>query len=195
MTARHRKSRDALPALWLMTDERIDERDLVQAVARLPRGAGIIFRHYRIPSAARRALFERVRTIARARRLVLLLAGSAKQAAAWQADGWHGAARAMSVRPMIRSAPVHSLPQIRRAERTGADILFLSPVFPTRSHAGAPTLGRVRFADLARQARQPVIALGGMTAARARSLCRAGIHGWAAIDALSGSSGRARASS
>lgn len=189
MTARHRKSRAALPALWLMTDERIDEPDLLQAVACLPRGAGIIFRHYRLPAAERRALFERVRAIARARRLILIVAGSARQAVAWRADGWHGPRGGRPAMPMIHSAPVHSLAQIRRAERTGADLLFLSPVFPTRSHAGAPTLGRRGLAALARGAKRPVIALGGVNPARARSLRRAGIHGWAAIDALSGSNG------
>ena len=62
-----------------------------------------------------------------------------------------------------------------------ADALVLSPVFATRSHPGAPPLGPLRFRLLARQARVPVIALGGMTARRAAALGAA----WAAIDGLS----------
>ncbi|CAN5429707.1 hypothetical protein BH10PSE12_BH10PSE12_37780 [soil metagenome] len=85
---------------------------------------------------------------------------------------------------MLHSAPAHSLCEIRAAERAGADIVLVSPVFSTRSHPGAPVLGRVRFGQLARQARRPVIALGGMTAERATSLSAMTIHGWAAIDAL-----------
>lgn len=180
MTARHRK----LPTIWLMTDERVDEVTLLRAVARLPPGAGIVFRHYGLAAAERRALFERVRRMAARRRLTLLLAGDARMAAAWRADGWHGHKQGRRQRKMLHSAPAHSVAEMRAAERAGADMLFISPVFPTRSHPGQPALGSTRFAALAGMARKPVIALGGMTEKRAAALRSAGIHGWAAIDAL-----------
>jgi thiamine-phosphate pyrophosphorylase len=41
------------------------------------------------------------------------------------------------------------LRELRRAEAGGAALLFLSPVFQTRSHPGAATLGPRRFAQLA----------------------------------------------
>jgi thiamine-phosphate pyrophosphorylase len=63
--------------------------------------------------------------------------------------------------------------------------VFLSPVFPTRSHPGARALGRVRFGLIAQQARIPVIALGGMDARKGRSLRALGAYGWAGIDAWS----------
>ncbi|MBV9884436.1 MAG: thiamine phosphate synthase, partial [Sphingomonadaceae bacterium] len=65
----------------------------------------------------------------------------------------------------------------------GADLLFLSPVYPTASHAGAQPLGLARFAWLARRTSLPVIALGGMNPARGRRLASFGAYGWAAIDA------------
>ncbi|RYD48780.1 MAG: thiamine phosphate synthase, partial [Sphingomonadales bacterium] len=34
-----------IPKLWLMTDERMGD-DLWDALKRLPRGSGVIFRHY-----------------------------------------------------------------------------------------------------------------------------------------------------
>ncbi|MGZ8283326.1 MAG: thiamine phosphate synthase, partial [Allosphingosinicella sp.] len=77
------------------------------------------------------------------------------------------------------------LAEIRAAERSGADILFLSPVFPTRSHPGAPALGPRRFARLARRTRLPVIALGGVDARKGKALSRLGAWGWAGISALS----------
>ena len=76
---------------------------------------------------------------------------------------------------------------MRAAERSGANLLFLAPAFPTRSHPGETALGALRFGSLARQARLPVIALGGMDARKARRLAPFGIYGWAAIDAWSGS--------
>ncbi|TMJ15796.1 MAG: thiamine phosphate synthase [Alphaproteobacteria bacterium] len=166
--------RHPLPRLWLFTDERQGER-LWRALERLPSGGGVVFRHYSLPAAERRALFDQVREIAQGRRLTLLLAGAPLP----DADGTHG-------RPGrgINSRSAHNLRELRAAARAGADLVFLSPVFATRSHPGAPPLGPRRFALIAHQARVPVIALGGMNEERARNL--GGAYGWAGIDAWSG---------
>ncbi|HEY9553948.1 thiamine phosphate synthase [Allosphingosinicella sp.] len=176
--------RQPLPHLWMMTDERQGET-LWRALYRLPRGAGVVFRHHSLPPRDRRALFQRVRSITRSRGLLLLLAGPPGRARLWGADGSHGLSGPGKSGVGLRSAPAHDLPEIRKAERSGADLIILSPVFPTRSHPGARSLGPVRFGLLARQTRLPVIALGGMDAKRARSLAGLGMHGWAAIDAWS----------
>jgi thiamine-phosphate pyrophosphorylase len=172
------RRRHSLPRLWLMTDERQGDA-LLAAVPRLPRGAGIVFRHYSLAEAERRALFERVKAATRRRGLTLLLAGPAAQAYAWGADGSHGRGRGIG----LRTASAHNLREIRAAERAGAAAIFLSPVYPTRSHPGATPLGAARFAVLARRTGLRVIALGGMGAARAARLRVA--YGWAAIDAWS----------
>ena len=88
MRARYAKN---MPSIWLVTDERVASAVLLASAARLPKGrGGILFRHYRTGARERRALFDRVAEIARRRRLMLLMAGSAREAAAWGADGWHG---------------------------------------------------------------------------------------------------------
>lgn len=181
MTCRHPAR--PLPTLWLMTDERQGDA-LWAALDRLPRGGGVIVRHYGLPAPERRALFARIRRIGRARGLVVLLAGSARTAVAWRADGVHGDAR-RAARPLLRTAPAHAPREMIAAARGGVQLLFLSPVFATRSHPGAAALGPIRFGLAMRHARTPVAALGGMTAARARSLKGFGISGWAAIDAWS----------
>jgi thiamine-phosphate pyrophosphorylase len=165
--------RQPLPRLWLMTDERQSET-LFTAMARLPQGAGIVFRHYSLAPAERGALWQRVRSAARARELTLVVAGPTLP----DADGSHN-------RPGrgLRTASAHNLREIRAAERAGAHLIFLSPVYPTRSHPGAEALGPRRFALLAHQARLPVIALGGMDADKFRTL--GGAYGWAGIDAWS----------
>jgi len=163
--------RQPLPRLWLMTDERQGE-GLWAALERLPKGAGVVFRHYGLAPGERRKLFERVRKIARRRRLFLLAGGGLR------GDGSHGG-RGTG----FRSASAHDLAELKTAERSGADLIFLSPAFPTRSHPGARALGPVRFGLIAGQARIPVIALGGMDRRRARRLPQ--IYGWAGIDAWS----------
>jgi thiamine-phosphate pyrophosphorylase len=164
--------RQPLPRLWLMTDERQGE-ELWRALKRLPKGAGVVFRHYGLAPNERRKLFERLRKVARRRRLFLLAGGSGLRA-----DGVHGG-RGRN----FRSESAHGLAELRTAERSGASLVFLSPAFPTRSHPGARVLGPVRFGLIAGQARIPVIALGGMNLRRARRLPH--IYGWAGIDAWS----------
>lgn len=171
--------RQPLPRLWMMTDERQGE-GLFAALDRLPQGAGLIFRHYSLPTEERRRLFDEVKAIARRRHRLLLLAGPAEEAAAWGADGSHGRGPGDG----LRTAPAHALAEIRSAEAAGADLVFLSPVFATRSHPGAAPLGADGFAALARQTRLPVVALGGMNPDRFRELD--GAYGWAAIDAWAG---------
>ena len=170
------RPRQPLPRLWLMTDERLGD-GLFAALQRLPKGGGIVFRHYSLAERERRALFEEVMALARRRNQLLLLAGPAEQAVAWGADGSHGGGPGSG----LRSAPVHNLAEIRAAECDGADLLFLSPVFATRSHPGAQPLGSARFNALARRTKLPVMALGGMNPIRARRLRES--YGWAGIDA------------
>ena len=169
--------RHPLPRCWLLTDPRQGEA-LWPALERVPRGAGVIFRHHGI--ADRHGLFRRVQAIARRRRLVLLLAGPPALAAAWRADGSYGSDRHRpSRRSPVKAIGAHDRAEMIAAARSGATMVLLSPVFPTRSHPGARTLGRMRFNALARRSAIPVIALGGMDRRRARGLPA---YGWAGID-------------
>ncbi len=63
----------------------------------------------------------------------------------------------------------------------GADYVFLGPIWETSSHPGVPGLGLEAIAA-ARPAR--VIAIGGVTPARAAACLEAGAWGVAAISAL-----------
>lgn len=165
--------RQPLPCLWLLSDARNDAA-LEQALLRLPRGSGFVFRHYHLPAGERRTRFAQLLRLARARGHVVLLAGTAAAARRWGADGSYGPAGTL--------ATVHDLRELARANRSQAAAVLLSPVFPTRSHPGAAALGPLKFRLLARRSRLPVVALGGMSRATARRL---GWSRWAAIDGLS----------
>lgn len=170
-----------------MTDERMGD-DLWRALAALPAGAGVVFRHYRTPDAARRQLFDRVRAVARRRRLRLVLADSNARAIGWSAAGRHGPGPMLCLpRTMLRTAAAHGQRDLVQAARNGADLVFLSPVFETRSHPGAALLGPLRFGLLARGTPLRVVALGGMDARRDSRLRRLGAYGFAAIDGWTGS--------
>ncbi len=181
--------RQPLPRLWMMTDER-QGRGLWAVLDRLPAGAGVVFRHYSPEESARRRLFDEVAAVARRKGLLLMLGGEPELAAAWGADGSHGLrGGAPSAPGLLRSAGVHDLDELKAAKSAGADLVFVSPVFPTRSHPGAPALGPKGFQAIASQAGVPVIALGGMDAAKAETLGGLNMYGWAAIDAWGGEAG------
>jgi thiamine-phosphate pyrophosphorylase len=174
--------RRALPELWLLSDERNDGA-LERTLRRLPRGSGFIYRHYHLPPEERIARWVALLRVARARGHLAILADSALTAREWGADGLYGAPRALyPTRRLLMLATAHSLREIADARRARADAVLLSPAFPTRSHPGSPALGPLRFRLLARHARMPVIALGGMTPRTARRLAW---PRWAAIDGMS----------
>jgi thiamine-phosphate pyrophosphorylase len=169
--------RHPVPTLWLMTDERLGEA-LWSALERLPRGSGVVFRDHATPPAERRVRFARVLMIARRRRLVVLRAGS------MQMRGEMGAHNARARRPGLCSRSVHDGRQAVAARRAGADLVFVSPVFSTRSHPGAHLLGPVRLGLLLRSVGPRAVALGGINRGNWRRLNGLGLHGWAAIDGL-----------
>lgn len=170
-----------------MTD---DERlpDPEAAIRALPAGAGVVFRHYRDPQRERRG--AALRALCRARRLVFLVAGDGRLAARLGADGLHlPEGMGGSLRGWRRRRPgwlitiaAHSVPALRRA--AGADAAFVSPVFETASHRGAPGLGPLHLATLTRQSPVPAIALGGVGARTARRLNGIRLAGVAAISGL-----------
>lgn len=183
-----------LPALWLVSDARTDVppgEGLAAALRALPRGSGLIFRHYHLRPDERARCFARIAQLCRQRGVLAIWAGDPGQAARLAAAGSYGPpARSRrgagngaghSPSRAIRLATVHSLAELGAAHRTHADAVLLSPAFPTRSHPGASTLGPLRWRLIAARALVPVIALGGMTARRARRL---GTTRWAAIDGL-----------
>lgn len=172
------------PRIWLFTDQRNDHC-LERAISGLPPGSGIIFRHYHLDIAARRARFETVRKLARRHGHIVLLAGSPALATLWRADGVHGRiAQRVGKRHMIHSAPVHDAREIHQANRAGADIFFLSPVFTTRSHPGQRPLNQAQVRRLAAICKGQVILLGGMDEDRYQQRKSRQTDGWAAIDAF-----------
>ncbi|GGB88219.1 thiamine phosphate synthase [Novosphingobium endophyticum] len=178
---RHPPLPASLPDLWLVSDESVDSL-LPQALARLPRGSGFIFRHYGLAPGQRRARFRELARMARRRGHRAALSGTPREARQWRADAVYGPPERLARGPaLLRLVTAHSLREVARANLGRADIVLISPVFPTRSHPGAPHLGPVRFRLLAARSHLPVIALGGMNARRARSI---GAPKWAAIQAL-----------
>lgn len=169
--------------IWLISDKRNDA-GLERALYRLPRGSGFIYRHYHLGDPQRWERFRKLRHVAKACQHTVILSDSAITAKEWGADGIYGSPRSLWPRRegLLHLATAHNLAELGLANRSGANGVLLSPIFPTNSHPGGEVLGPARFRLLAQHSSAPVIALGGMTKERARTL---NWPRWAAIDGLS----------
>lgn len=97
----------------------------------------------------------------------VLVNGDAKISRDAGADGVHlqaGQLMQCKSRPDCRlfGASCHNREELQQAADLGADLAVLSPVLPTQSHPGEPTLGWQRFRELSLDMPMPVFALGGM---------------------------------
>ncbi len=186
------RARNAARALWLASggartifithsDRAPDPLSVVEG---LPPGSIVICRDY--DHCDRRQLATSLRAVTRARRQIFLVAGDVALARTVRADGVH-LPEYMLRQPCPRgfrfvTAACHSRAALKRAADMGVDMAIVSPVFPTRSHEGAPTLGVHRFSRLIQNAGLPVAALGGVKPTTAKKLHLFNLAGVAAID-------------
>ena len=171
------------PRQWLMTDERLGEH-LWEAIERLPKRSGVVFRHYATPDAERATLARQVVEDCRKHGLTLAVARDAELAASLSADLVHNPSWIRETLPF--SMAVHSIEEAEIARTAGAALVFVSPVFATRSHPGQEPLGIELATEIAAATEAPAIALGGMDASKFALLEREGFYGWAGIDAWLG---------
>ena len=179
----------ALPPLLFFTDP-IRTPNPEKVVAKLPRGAAVVYRHFGAVDALGRG--KMIARIARRRGVLLLVGADGALAARLGADGVHlpqrlagrtGLVKALRRRFMLTAA-AHDLPAALRARQAGVQAIVVSPVFPSRSPSAGRALGVRRLATLIRKAGLPAYALGGVTARTARRLRLSGAVGIAAIEGL-----------
>jgi thiamine monophosphate synthase len=157
----------AVNGLVLMTDDTL-RVDWIEAVLALPRGAGVIVRA-RDP-LVREELARRVKAACGSRGVKVLIADDIGLAHRLAMDGLHFPEKRMAAAHMARranprwvlSASVHGRAGVARARCLPLDFLLASPFSATQSHPGTPGLGAARLAAIIADARQPVLALGGI---------------------------------
>ncbi|MEH6474399.1 MAG: thiamine phosphate synthase [Sneathiella sp.] len=174
------------PTAFYFSDETRGSDPLEQSRI-LPQDTGIIYRHYNF--AGRFNLAARLSKSCRKRQIPLFIAKTPGLAAAIGAAGCHLPENFIPMIPAIRrrfpqlyvSAACHSEIAVKAAVQAGADLLFLSSIFPTKSHPGEKVLGLLSGARLARSTALPVFALGGISPQRLNAISAAGFAGFGAI--------------
>ena len=189
LRARRGAAKPPLPPLLFFTDP-ARTPNAAATIARLPRGAGVVYRAFGAVDAVRVGLA--LLAVARRRRLVFLVGADVALALRLGADGVHlperDAHRPARHRRLPRKFLVtragHSLAAARQARRAGADAVVVSPVFASASPSAGRALGVRRFTGIVRAGGLPAYALGGIDRSTVPALAGSAAAGLAAVAGL-----------
>jgi thiamine-phosphate pyrophosphorylase len=182
------------PPLLLVTDRRQARRPLTEVI----RGAlqagcrWVSVREKDLAEDEQAAIVRMLAPMTRRHGACLTLHGEAALAQAAGADGVHlpagsdpAAARALLGPDRLIGISVHTATEIEALEPGSVDYAIAGPAYETASKPGyGPEIGRKGLADIARLARVPVVAIGGLNATRAADVLAAGVAGIAVMGSI-----------
>ena len=130
--------------------------------------------------------------IARRNGARLTLHGDAALAQAAGADGVHvsaggdaAASRKLLGPDKLIGVSIHTATEAAAVDPAIADYAIAGPAYETASKPGyGPEIGRKGLADLAKSARVPLVAIGGLNAMRAAEVLAAGVSGIAVMGSI-----------
>jgi thiamine-phosphate pyrophosphorylase len=185
------------PPLLVVTDRRQARHPLAAIVsAALDAGCRwISLREKDLPEHEQIVMARPLLTTARAARAHLLLHGEASLAKLAGADGVHlssgadaaaaASARALLGRDKLIGVSIHTVSEAEAIDPQCIDYALAGPAFETPSKPGyGPEIGRKGFSAIARAAPVPVLAIGGINAARIADLVAAGAAGVAVMGGI-----------
>ncbi|MGA8615949.1 MAG: thiamine phosphate synthase [Xanthobacteraceae bacterium] len=179
------------PPLLLVTD-RSQARQSLAAIAAAALKVGcrwLSLREKDLADVDQILLARRLLPLTRSAGARLLLHGEASLAKLAGVDGVHlragadtAAARALLGPEKLIGVSIHTVTEAEAIDPRCVDYALAGPAFETGSKPGyGPEIGRKGLAEIARAARVPVLAIGGINAARIAELIAAGAAGIAVM--------------
>src|ERR1700739_1542768 len=182
------------PPLLLITDRHQARLRLAQVAARALAGGcrWVSLREKDLPPDDQIALAGTLASIARRHGARLSLHGEATLAKQCGADGVHrpsgsdaAAGRALLGPRKLIGVSIHTVSEAEALDPTAVDYAIAGPTFETASKPGyGPEIGRAGLAAIAAAAPVPILAIGGINAARAAEVLAAGPAGIAAMGSI-----------
>jgi thiamine-phosphate pyrophosphorylase len=179
------------PPLLLVTDRHQSRLPLADTVARaLAAGCRwVSLREKDLPHDDQVALAGTLLSIARHHGAKLSVHGEAALAKACGADGVHlpsgsdpARSRALLGPGKLVGVSIHTVTEAEAIDPATVDYAIAGPAFETASKPGyGPEIGRKGLADIAAAARVPILAIGGINAARAAEVLASGPAGIAVM--------------
>ena len=182
------------PPLLLVTDRHQARAPLVEVVsAALAAGCRwVSVREKDLPADDQIALARMLLPAARRHGARLTVHGEATLAKACRTDGVHlpagsdvAASRAMLGADKLVGVSIHTITEAEAIDPGTADYAIAGPAYETASKPGyGPEIGRKGLAEIARAARVPLIAIGGINASRVAEVLAAGVVGIAVMGSI-----------
>jgi thiamine-phosphate pyrophosphorylase len=182
------------PPLLLVTDRRQARRPLPEVVgAALAAGCRwVSLREKDLPEDEQIALARMLIPMARRHGARLCVHGDATLAQACGADGVHlpsgsdaAAARALLGASKLIGVSIHTVPEAETIDPATVNYAIAGPAFETASKPGyGPEIGRKGLGEIARAARVPILAIGGLNVVRAAEVLAAGPVGIAVMGGI-----------
>jgi thiamine-phosphate pyrophosphorylase len=182
------------PPLLLITDRHQARLPLAQVVAQALAGGcrWVSLREKDLPQDDQIALAGTLLSMARRHGAKLSVHGEAALAKRCGADGVHlpsgsdaAASRAALGPGKLIGVSIHTVTEAEALDPDTVDYAIAGPAFETPSKPGyGPEIGRAGLAAIAAAARVPVLAIGGINAARAAEVLAAGPAGIAVMGSI-----------
>ena len=182
------------PPLMLVTDRHQARRTVVEVVAAaLTAGCRwVSVREKDLPEGEQIALARMLAPMVWRHGGKLSLHGTPELAQAANADGVHlaagsdpQAARALMGPDKLVGVSVHTVTEAEAIDPGSADYAMAGPAFETDSKPGyGPEIGRKGLAEIARAARVPILAIGGLNVVRAAEVLASGPVGIAVMGSV-----------
>jgi thiamine-phosphate pyrophosphorylase len=179
------------PPLLLVTDQAQARRPLTEIVAAALAGGcrWVSLREKNLPADEQMVLARVLLPLVRKYNGRLMLHGEASLAKLAGVDGVHlpsgsdaAAARATMGPGKLVGLSIHSIVDVEAIDPRVADYALAGPAFETPSKPGyGPEIGRRGLSEIARAARVPVLAIGGINTARVAEVIAAGCGGVAVM--------------
>ena len=146
-----------------------------------------------LPTAELLSLAQEIQAVAAARAVPLIVNDRVDLVMALNMSGVHlrteslplSTARQLLGPHRLVGISTHSIEEVRRANREGADYIVFGPIYDTPSKRPfGPPLGLERLAEACSQSTAPIFAIGGITCDRVCDIRAAGAYGAAVIGAV-----------
>jgi thiamine-phosphate pyrophosphorylase len=168
-----------LPNLWLFTDS-LKTLKPIELSKRLPKKSGLVIRHYN--SKNKTIILKDILHIKKRRMFTVLISGKYKRGLNIDGNHFPQWANPINNGNKITSMSFHHAKDIRKSINLKADLIFISPVFPSTSHKNKQCLGVIKLGLMARLFKKHVIALGGINNKNITRLRSLPISGCAGIE-------------
>jgi len=152
----------------------------------------VIFREYDLKSKEREILAQELLAICREQNHKFLIGKNLQLARKLRADGAHFSDRdhlPLQIfnrqnwpRKFIFSFACHNFLSVLKSQQLKADMIFVSPIFATKSHPNVAPLGLRELSKIIRASKIPIFALGGVDEKNINSLRKLGVAGFGGID-------------